>query len=71
VTTVFSQQDGIYGFKFLKRFLEIFCRDLTLFTLFSIESSKDLITNPTFGIDAFSLCIREERSKGKGWERQR
>jgi hypothetical protein len=23
VASVFSQQDGIYGFKFLKRFLEI------------------------------------------------
>ena len=34
---VFSQQDGIYGFKFPKRFLEISFRDLTLFsTLFSI-----------------------------------
>ena len=32
VTTVFSQQDGIYGFKFLKRFLEISSRDLTLFS---------------------------------------
>jgi hypothetical protein len=34
-------------------FLEISCRDLTLLsllTLFSIKSSKDLITNPTFGI---------------------
>jgi hypothetical protein len=37
VTTVFSQQDGIYGFKFFKRFLEIFSRDLTLF-LFSLFS---------------------------------
>jgi hypothetical protein len=37
VTTVFSKQDGIYGFKFPKRFLEISSRDLTLFsTLFSI-----------------------------------
>ncbi len=37
VTTVFSQQDGIYGFKFPKRFLEISSRDLTLFsTLLSI-----------------------------------
>jgi hypothetical protein len=37
VTTVFSQQDGIYGFKFPKRLLEISFRDLTLFsTLFSI-----------------------------------
>jgi hypothetical protein len=35
VTTVFSQQDGIYGFKFPKRFLEISSRDLTLFSLFS------------------------------------
>ena len=33
VTAVFSQQDGIYGFKFLKRFLEISCRDHTLFSL--------------------------------------
>jgi hypothetical protein len=36
VTTVFSQQDGIYGFKFPKRFLEISSRDLTLSSLFSI-----------------------------------
>ena len=33
VTTVFSQQDGIYGFKFPKRFLEISSRDLTLFSI--------------------------------------
>jgi hypothetical protein len=34
VTPVFSQQDGIYGFKFPKRFLEISSRDdLTLFFL--------------------------------------
>ena len=38
VTTVFSQQDGNYGFKFLTRFLEISCRDLTLFSLFSLLS---------------------------------
>jgi hypothetical protein len=31
---VFSHQDGIYGFKFPKWFLEISSRDLTLFTLF-------------------------------------
>ncbi len=36
VTTVFSQQDGMYGFKFPKRFLEIYSRDLNLFSLFSI-----------------------------------
>jgi hypothetical protein len=36
VTPVFSQQDGIYGFKFPKRFLEISSRDLTLFFLLSI-----------------------------------
>jgi hypothetical protein len=36
VTTVFSQQDGIYGFKFPKKFLEISGRDLTLFSLVSI-----------------------------------
>jgi hypothetical protein len=29
----FSHQDGIYGFKFPKRFLEISSRDLTLFSL--------------------------------------
>jgi hypothetical protein len=33
VTTVFSQQDGIYGFRFLKRFLEISCK-ISLFSLF-------------------------------------
>jgi hypothetical protein len=33
VTTVFSHQDGIYCFKFPKRFLEISCRDPTLFLL--------------------------------------
>ena len=38
----FSHQDGIYGFKFPQKFLEISSRDLTLF---SIYSSKDL-TNP-------------------------
>ncbi len=38
---VFSHQQGIYGFEFPKRFLEISSRDLTLF---SILSSKDLIT---------------------------
>ena len=31
---VFSHQDGIYGFKFPKRFLEISSRDHTLFTFF-------------------------------------
>jgi len=36
VTTVFSQQDGIYGFKFPKRFLEISSRDLTLFSTLSL-----------------------------------
>jgi hypothetical protein len=35
VTTVFSQQDGIYGFKFPKRFLEISSGDLTSSFLFS------------------------------------
>ena len=30
----FSHQDGIYGFEFPKRFLEISSRDLTLFSLF-------------------------------------
>ena len=33
---VFSHQDGIYGFKFPGRFLEISSRDLTLFFLSSI-----------------------------------
>jgi len=36
MTTVFNQQDGMYGFKFLKRFLEISCKDLALLTLFSL-----------------------------------
>jgi hypothetical protein len=40
VTTVLSHQDGIYGFKFPNRFLEISCscRDLTSFfkALFSL-----------------------------------
>jgi hypothetical protein len=32
--------------------------EISLFSLFSqLESSKDLITNPTFGIDALSFCI--------------
>ena len=36
VTTVFSQQDGIYGFKFPKRFLEISSQEISLFSqLFS------------------------------------
>jgi len=33
VCTVFSQQDGINGFKFLKRFLEIFCAEISPFSL--------------------------------------
>ncbi len=32
----FSHQDGIYGFKFPKRFLEISSRDLTLFSILII-----------------------------------
>ena len=32
VTTVFSQQDGIYGFKFPKRFLEISSSEISLFS---------------------------------------
>ena len=36
VTTVFSQQDGIYGFKFPKRFLEISSQEISPFSqLFS------------------------------------
>jgi hypothetical protein len=33
---VFSHQQGIYGFKILKRFLEISSRDLTLFSILII-----------------------------------
>jgi hypothetical protein len=36
VTTVFSQQDRIYGFKFLERFLEISSWDLTLLSLLTL-----------------------------------
>jgi hypothetical protein len=43
VTTVFSQQDGIYGFKFPNRFLEISSSEISLF---SQSKSKDLINNP-------------------------
>jgi hypothetical protein len=32
VTTVFSQQDGIYGFKSPKRFLEISSSEISLFS---------------------------------------
>ena len=32
--SVFSHQDGIYGFEFPKRFFEISSRDLTLFSFF-------------------------------------
>ncbi len=32
----FSQQDGIHGFEFPKRFLEISSRDLTLFSILII-----------------------------------
>jgi hypothetical protein len=39
----FSHQDGIYSFKFPKRFLEISSRDLTLLSILIIQ---DLITNP-------------------------
>jgi hypothetical protein len=36
VTTVFSQQDEIYGFKFPKRFLDISSSEISLFSqLFS------------------------------------
>ncbi len=38
----FSHQQGIYSFKFPKRFLEISSRDLNLF---SILAPKDLIAN--------------------------
>ncbi len=37
VTTVFSQQDGIYGFKFPKRFLEISSQEISLFSQLLIE----------------------------------
>ncbi len=33
---VFSHQQGLYGFKFPKRFLEIFSRDLTLLSILII-----------------------------------
>ncbi len=33
---VFSHQQGIYGFEFLKRFLEISSRDLTLLSILII-----------------------------------
>ena len=33
VTKVFSQQDGLYGFKFPKRFLEISSLEISLFSL--------------------------------------
>jgi hypothetical protein len=33
---VFSHQQGIYGFEFPKRFVEIFSRDLTLFSILII-----------------------------------
>jgi hypothetical protein len=36
VTTVFSQHDGIYVFKFPNRFLEISFRDLTLLSILII-----------------------------------
>ena len=34
---IFSHQDGIYGFKFPSRFLEISSRDLTSFSSFSLN----------------------------------
>ncbi len=49
MTTVLSQQDGIYGFKFPKRFLEISSQEISIFSqLFSLSKSKDKdpITNP-------------------------
>jgi hypothetical protein len=55
VTTVFSQQDGIYGFKFLTSFFGDLLQRSHSFV--SLTNLKDLITNPTFGIDALSLCI--------------
>ena len=36
VTTVFSQQDGFYSFKFPKRFLEISSSEISLFSLSSL-----------------------------------
>ncbi len=55
VTTVFSHHDGIYGFIFPKKFLEISCRDLTS----SLTSaSLLLIKKPVYqSIDQLSLCI--------------
>ena len=45
VTAVFSQQDGIYGFKFPKRFLEISSRDLTLLSILP-DLARTLDTMP-------------------------
>jgi hypothetical protein len=50
---VFSQQQGIYGLKFTKRFLEISSRDLTLFSIL-------IILRPDYQfIDTLPLCIRK------------
>jgi hypothetical protein len=47
----FSHHDGMYGFKFPRRFLEIFFRDLTLFSIL-------IILRPDYqSIGAPSFCI--------------
>ena len=53
MTTVFSQQDGIYSFKFPKKFLEISSRDLTLLSIL-------IILRPDYqSIGVLILCIRK------------
>jgi len=48
-----SHQDGIYGFKFPKRFLEISSRDLTLLSIL-------IILRPDYQpIGALLLCIHK------------
>ena len=47
----FSNQDGIYSYKFPRRVLEISCTEISLFTLYSLfsqnYSSKNLIIDPS------------------------
>ena len=63
VTTVFSQQDEIYGFKFLTRYFgDLFQRSHSFVSFDSFLHltnllSKDLITNPTFGNYALSTAF--------------
>jgi hypothetical protein len=54
--SAFIHQNGIHGFKFPKRFLEISCRDLTLFKTFFIfkQPKRPLYQHP---LDSMALAF--------------